>query len=323
MEHQPVLLKEVVEWLRPPDPRLPIVDATVGLGGHAAALLEANPDAPLIGIDRDPRALEIAAKRLERFGSRVRLIEGRHEEIIDILEREGVAEAGAVLADLGVSSMQLDDAQRGFSFRFDAPLDMRMGREGATAADLVNTMAEVDLSRVLHEWGEEPFARRIARAIVTEREEVGPILTTGRLADVIRRVKQRRGDKIDPATLTFQALRIAVNGELTGLDSFVEAAIETLAVSGRIGIITFHSLEDRIVKRTLRALEGRCVCPPDLPLCGCGARGVVRIVAMRLEAGEEEISRNPRARSAKLRVAERMVEGGSGAAGGGGIKKQG
>lgn len=294
-----------MEFLRSGDDRW-IVDATVGFGGHSEALLEASSGARLLGIDRDPRALERARERLTRFGDRVRLVEGRHESLIEILRDSEVNEPGIILADLGVSSMQLDDAARGFSFRFEGPLDMRMGDQGATAADLVGSLDIDELTRILREYGEEPMARKIARAIV-EAREVEPILTTSQLAEIVRKAKPQRGDRIDPATLTFQALRIATNEELVGLEQFVEDAVEVLGKEGRVGIIAFHSLEDRIVKRLFRRLEGECSCPPDLPVCGCGAVEVIRVLTHRpLGADESEIAQNPRSRSAKLRIAEKL-----------------
>lgn len=304
--HDPVLLKEVVELAVPGREDGLIVDATLGLGGHSGALLERWPRARLIGIDRDPRALAIAGERLSRFEGRVRLVEGRHEELIDILEGEAVERIDLLLADLGVSSIQLDEAERGFSFRAEGPLDMRMGGEGASAADLVRNLDERELARILRKWGEEPRAGAIARAIVKAREEE-PIETTTRLAEIVRGAKRGSREKIDPATLTFQALRIAANEELVGLETFIRDAVERLAPGGRIAIISFHSLEDRIVKRTFRSLEGECVCPPGMPVCGCGAVRKIRSVTRRpVEAEEEEVSRNPRSRSAKLRVAQRV-----------------
>jgi 16S rRNA (cytosine1402-N4)-methyltransferase len=306
MVHQPVLLKEVVEYLTPSRADGVIVDATVGLGGHAEALLERHPAVRLVGIDRDPEALERSAERLSRFADRVTLVRGRHESLIDILKQSGVTGISALLADLGVSSMQLDDALRGFSFRFDAPLDMRMGSEGESAADLVNGRDEGELARILRDYGEEPMARRIARAIVTAREEA-PIETTTRLAEVIRSVKRSRPHDIDPSTLTFQALRIATNEELSGLDQFVTDAVSVLEPAGRIGVISFHSLEDRIVKRAFRRLEGECTCPPGMPVCGCGAvRSVYVLTGRPLTASEDELKVNPRSRSAKLRIAEKV-----------------
>lgn len=304
--HDPVLLREVLELARPARPDGIIVDATLGLAGHATALLERWPGARLIGIDRDPRALAIARERLASHGGRIRLFEAKHESLIDILDGEAVDRIDLLLADLGVSSLQLDEASRGFSFRAEGPLDMRMGEGGVTAGDLVNSLDERALGRLLREWGEEPMAGPIARAIVRARA-TAPIETTVQLAAVVRSVKKPRRDRIDPATLTFQALRIAANEELVELGAFVESGAERLLPGGRIAVISFHSLEDRIVKRTLRKLEGECVCPPGMPVCGCGAVAVVKVITKRpVEADEEEVERNPRSRSAKLRVAERL-----------------
>ncbi|HXH93576.1 MAG TPA: 16S rRNA (cytosine(1402)-N(4))-methyltransferase RsmH [Thermoanaerobaculia bacterium] len=305
--HQSVLLSEIVEFLRPSRDDGTLVDATIGLGGHAEALLTRYPSIRLLGIDRDPAALAASAARLEKFGDRVTLAQGRHETLIDILKKQKIEAVSGLLADLGVSSMQLDDASRGFSFRYDAPLDMRMGPESTTAAELVNTLGERELATILREYGEEPMARGIARAIVNARAE-GPIETTARLAEIVRSVKKPRFREIDPSTLTFQALRIAANEELVGLDKFVDDAVSVLEKGARIAIIAFHSLEDRIVKRALRRLEGECTCPPNLPVCGCGAKEVVKILTSRpVTASEEEIDRNPRSRSAKLRVAEKLL----------------
>jgi len=305
--HQPVLFNEVVEFLRPARDDGTLVDATVGLGGHAEGLLERYSASRLIGIDRDPRALELARERLRRFSDRVTFVQGRHEQLIDILRQSSGGQApspvSGVLADLGVSSMQLDDASRGFSFRFDAPLDMRMGPDGRSAADIVNGESEEELARILREYGEEPMARRIARAIVEAR----PLATTVQLADVVRGVKRaKKPHDIDPATLTFQAVRIAANEELVGLDRFVDDAVSVLDAGARIAVISFHSLEDRIVKRALRRLEGECTCPPGLPVCACGATEIVKVLTRRpVTASQEEMDRNPRSRSAKLRVAEK------------------
>lgn len=310
MKHEPVLLEPILEYLEPNRPDGVLVDATVGLGGHAEALLERHPGVRLIAIDRDPEALARSRERLSRFGDRVTFVRGRHESLIDILKQSGIEGASGLLADLGVSSMQLDDASRGFSFRFEGPLDMRMGSEGRSAADLVNDLDEYELMRIIRDYGEEPMARRIARAIVEARAE-GPIDTTSRLAEVIRTVKKPRPGpshkQIDPSTLTFQALRIATNEELVGLDRFVDDAVSVLETGARAAIISFHSLEDRIVKRAFRRLEGECTCPPNLPVCGCGAKALVEILTGRpVTASEEEMQRNPRSRSAKLRVAERV-----------------
>ncbi len=304
--HEPVLLKEILEVLRPPREDGTLVDATVGLGGHSEALLREHPRLRLLAIDRDPAALEQSRERLRPFADRVTFARGRHEELIDILKQHGITEISGLLADLGVSSMQLDDAQRGFSFRHDAPLDMRMGSEGVSAADLVRTLEESDLARILRDYGEEPMAKRIARAIVEARSEA-PIDTTARLAEVIRSVKRGRPHEIDPSTLTFQALRIATNEELVGLETFIDDAVSALEREARIAVISFHSLEDRIVKQAFRRLEGECTCPPGMPVCGCGAVAIVHVMTGRpVTASEEEIARNPRSRSAKLRVAEKL-----------------
>ncbi len=280
-----------------------IVDATVGLGGHAEALLLRHPRVRLIAIDRDPGALERSRERLRPFADRVTLIQGRHESLIDILKQSGIDTISGLLADLGVSSMQLDDASRGFSFRHDAPLDMRMGPDSRPAAELVNTLDERELARILRDYGEEPMARRIARAIVERR----PIETTAQLAEAIRSVKRSRPHDIDPSTLTFQALRIAANEELVGLERFIDDVVGVLEPAARIAVISFHSLEDRIVKLAFRRLKGECICPPGMPVCACGATAYVKVLTGRpVTASEEEVQRNPRSRSAKLRVAERV-----------------
>jgi 16S rRNA (cytosine1402-N4)-methyltransferase len=304
MNHEPVLLKEIVEFLRPNRPDGTFVDATVGLGGHAESLLERNPATRLLAIDRDPRALEIARERLRKFEGRVTFVQGRHEKLIDILKQSNIDAISGLLADLGVSSMQFDDASRGFSFRFDAPLDMRMGPDSISAADLVNRLDEAALAKILRHYGEEPKARQIARAIVERR----PLQTTTELAELIRSVKRAKPHDIDPATLTFQALRIAANEELIGLDQFITDSVEVLESGARIAVISFHSLEDRIVKRAYRRLEGECICPPGMPVCACGPKELVRVLTGRpVTASEEEVKRNPRSRSAKLRVAEKLV----------------
>ncbi len=310
MLHEPVLLQETIEYLRPEREDGIIVDATVGLGGHAEALLERYSGVRVVAIDRDPAALERSRERLARFAGRVTFARGRHEQLIDILKQSNTKTISGLLADLGVSSMQLDDASRGFSFRHDAPLDMRMGSEGTSAADLVNTLDEQELTRILREYGEEPMARRIAGAIGKARVE-GPIETTTQLAAIIRSVKKARPHEIDPATLTFQALRIETNEELVGLDRFIDDAVSVLEPGARIGVISFHSLEDRIVKRAFRRLEGECTCPPGMPVCACGAKEIVKVLTSRpVTARDEELDRNPRSRSAKLRVAEKTLLGG-------------
>ena len=301
--HESVLLQEVTEFLRPNREDGTLVDATVGLGGHALALLERNPVARLLAIDRDPRALDLARERLRKFADRVTFVQGRHEQLIDILKQSNIETISGILADLGVSSMQFDDASRGFSFRFDAPLDMRMGPDSTSAADLVNGLEEPALATILREYGEEPRAKQIARAIVEAR----PITTTLQLANVIRGVKRVKPHDIDPSTLTFQALRIAVNEELVGLDAFIEDAAGVLESGARIAVIAFHSLEDRIVKRAFRRLEGQCTCPPGLPVCVCGKQEIVSVLTHRpITPAALEQEKNPRSRSAKLRVAEKL-----------------
>ena len=300
--HESVLLNEVVEFLRPNREDGTLVDATVGLGGHSAALLERYPAARLLAIDRDPRALELARERLKGFADRVTFVQGRHEKLFDILKQSDINTISGLLADLGVSSMQFDDAGRGFSFRFDAPLDMRMGPDSTSAADLVNRLDEQALARILRDYGEEPKARQISKAIVEAR----PIATTTQLANVIRSVKRAKPHDIDPATLTFQALRIAANEELVGLDQFITDAVDALEGGARIAVISFHSLEDRIVKRAFRRLEGECTCPPGLPVCACGAKEIVKVLTKRPQTPTAlEQGKNTRSRSAKLRVAEK------------------
>lgn len=271
------------------------LDCTVGLGGHAQALLLGGASR-LVGLDRDPQALAYAREALAAFGGRVELVHADYRRFEAVLDARGIDRLDGALADLGVSSLQLDAAGRGFSFRRDEPLDMRMDQTGGeTAADLVARASEAELADAIHGYGEERFSRRIARAIVAARREA-PVATTGRLAAIVRRAVPRRGGgRIDPATRTFQALRIWVNRELDGLDRFVEAAARRLRTGGRLAVITFHSLEDRIVKHTLRALaEGR-----DAPVSVLTKKPVV--------ADEDELGRNPRARSAKLRAAERLA----------------
>lgn len=303
--HESVLLTEVVEFLEPNRADGTIVDATLGLGGHAEALLGRNAHVRLLGIDRDPDALERARERLAKFEGRVTFVQGRHEQLIDILKQHGIASISGLLADLGVSSMQLDQAERGFSFRHDAPLDMRMGPDSRSAGEIVNGCDEVELAKIIRDFGEEPMARRIARAIVDAR----PVETTMQLASAIRSVKKGKPHEIDPATLTFQAIRIAANEELIGLDPFINDAAGALEPGARIAVMAFHSLEDRIVKRAFRRLEGECTCPPGLPVCACGKVELVRILTRHpVTAAEEEVRRNPRSRSAKLRVAEKLAE---------------
>ena len=306
--HGPVLRKEVVELLAPAAPGL-VVDATVGLAGHAEALLRAAPGFRLLGIDRDPEALARAEDRLRDFDGRFRLVHAPFDELPAILDREGGDPPVAVLADLGCSSLQLDRPERGFSFQADGPLDMRMGSSGPTAADLLSDVEAGELVRILRDYGEERRARAVARAIVEQRRSA-PLRTTGELSRLVRRVVGQRPGRNDPATRTFQALRIAVNDELGQLERFLEPATERLATGGRLAVIAFHSLEDRIVKRTFRRLAGECSCPPDLPVCACSpTRRLHVLTTSPIRPGESEIHSNPRARSARLRAAERLMEG--------------
>jgi len=291
--HVPVMTAEALDFLQPGRGGL-FIDCTVGLGGHARALLEAGATR-LIGIDRDPDALARARDTLAPWADRVELVHADYRTLDDVLDARRIDRVDGALADLGVSSMQFDAPGRGFSFQRDEPLDMRMDRTGGeTAADLVARSTERELADAIFQYGEERFSRRIARALVAAREDA-PVETTGRLAAIVRRAIPRRGPmRIDPATRTFQALRIWVNRELERLDRFVASAAKRLRGGARLVVITFHSLEDRIVKHTLRALER--------------GEGIVRVLTGKpLVPRDEEIGRNPRARSAKLRAAERMA----------------
>jgi 16S rRNA (cytosine1402-N4)-methyltransferase len=307
--HRPVLLFEAVELLAPERGGL-FVDATLGLGGHSEAILEASPDTRVLGIDRDREAIRLASDRLARFGTRFRVAHANFRDIERVLAEAGETEVSGVLADLGVSSLQFDTPERGFSFRHDAPLDMRMDASGdeETAADLLERLPEEELARVIYEYGEERKSRRIARWIVERRERGEPIRTTGELAALVARaVGYKRGDRVHPATRTFQALRIAVNGELEGLDKFVETAVDLLQTRGRLAVISFHSLEDRVVKRALRRLSGQCECGRRVPVCACGARRAVEVLTRRpVVPSEPELEENPRARSAKLRACSKL-----------------
>jgi 16S rRNA (cytosine1402-N4)-methyltransferase len=294
MTHIPVMTAEVLQYLRPDQGGL-FIDCTVGLGGHSRALLEAGASR-VIGFDRDLDALAHARDTLAPWGDRVELVHADYRAIGEVLDSRQIAHVDGALADLGVSSMQFDEPGRGFSFMRDEPLDMRMDRTtGDTAADLIAHSTERDLADSIFQYGEERFSRRIARALVEARREA-PVDTTGRLATIVRRAIPHRGGhvRIDPATKTFQALRIWVNRELDGLDRFVETAARRLRAGARLVVIAFHSLEDRIVKHTLRALQQR--------------DGVVQVLTKKpLVPTDEEVDRNPRARSAKLRAAERMA----------------
>ena len=294
--HEPVMVAEVLDHLAPARGGL-FVDCTVGYGGHTRALLDAGATR-VIGFDRDQDALAYARRTLAEHESRVDLVHSDYRRLNEVLDAQGVTSVDGLLADLGVSSMQLDEPGRGFSFRRDDPLDMRMDRtSGPTAAEAIRDADERTLADVIYEFGEERHSRRVARALVDARTR-GAVETTGQLADIVRRAIPRKGySRIDPATRTFQALRIWVNRELEGLDAFLRAAASRLGPGGRMAVITFHSLEDRIVKHTLRALQAE------------GAVGLTVRTKRPMVPTDAEIERNPRARSAKLRAAERQAAG--------------
>jgi len=303
--HKSVLLAETLELLKPQVNEI-FVDATLGLGGHTEAILSAANEISVVGIDQDAEAIELARARLENFGEKIKIFHANFSDIKTVLADAGVESVNGVLADLGVSSLQFDSKTRGFSFRFDAPLDMRMNADsgGETAAEMLERLSEFEIARVIYEYGEERFSRRIARRIVWKRELGEAVKTTKELVELVEKsVKRGRSDKIHPATRTFQALRIAVNGELEILERFIRDSVDVLKTGGRLTIITFHSLEDRIVKQTLQKLSGKCFCPPRLPQCACGARKSVEILTKKpIVASEAELEENPRARSAKLRA---------------------
>ena len=305
--HVPVMLRRVLDLLGPAlsAPAAVVVDATVGLGGHAEAMLAAHPELRLIGLDRDPAALERSAARLAVFGPRVRLVHTRYDALPRVLDEAGVARLDAALFDLGVSSLQLDDDARGFAYSRDTALDMRMDpTSDRTAADVVNTYPVAELARVLRVYGEERFARRIAEAIVRER----PLATSARLAELVREAvpaaTRRTGGH--PAKRTFQALRIEVNDELAVLETALPAAIAALRVGGRVAVLSYHSLEDRMTKRVLAA-GAVSSAPPDLPVVPESAQPTLRLLTRGAETpDEDEVASNPRAASARLRAAERI-----------------
>lgn len=305
--HTPVLLQEIITMLVPRKPGL-LVDVTLGLGGHSSGLLKACPECTLLGLDRDSQALELAEKRLRELPNPKHLVQAPFDQLPKILAADGFSQPIVILADLGCSSLQLDSAERGFSFSFDGPLDMRMGSEGPTAADFVNTKEPEELLQILWNYGEERKARAIVRAITQRRREI-PFERSGELASLVARVSGPRGAaKIHPATRTFQALRIAVNDELGQLERFLAPAISALAPGGRLAVISFHSLEDRIVKHTFRRLEGKeHHGPGPMPEPG-DINATIRVLTRKpIRPTEEETRSNPRARSARLRVAEKLT----------------
>lgn len=305
-EHEPVLLSETISLLEPRSEGL-YLDGTLGGGGHAEAILAASsPDGRLIGLDRDPRAIEHSRIRLARFGSRVELHERNFATLAESQELAAVRLDGALL-DLGVSSAQIDEKARGFSYRQDAPLDMRMGPRGEPARDLLARADIDDLTEIIRNYGEERHARRIALAIVRERARQ-PIETTGRLREIVEQAVPRSEHALKSVARVFQALRIAVNEELESLSSGLPQIVERLVDGARLVVISYHSLEDRIVKRYFRELASDCVCPPDLPVCRCDKSSEAVILTRRpLTADRVETDRNPRARSARLRAIERRA----------------
>lgn len=302
-EHIPVLYNELLVGLQV-QPGGQYIDTTVGAAGHAAGILHGSaPDGCLLGLDADPQAVAFARQTLQAFGDRVVLQAANFRDLKRVGAALGFEAVDGILADLGLSSRQLADAERGFSFSQDGPLDMRLDpRQGQTAAELVNHLPEHRLAELLRRFGEEPHARRIARAIVAAR----PVFTTGQLADLVARAAGRRG-KTHPATQTFQALRIAVNDELESLVQMLPQARDLLRPGGRLVVISFHSLEDRLVKHFFQREERDCVCPPDTPVCVCQHRATLRRITRKpVRPSDEEVAANPRSRSAKLRIAERL-----------------
>jgi 16S rRNA (cytosine1402-N4)-methyltransferase len=305
--HEPVMLKEVIDWLCTSKTGI-YVDGTVGGAGHSYEILR-QTDASLVGIDCDDEALAAAEIRLAEFGSRKMLVRANYAALDKVLENLNIETVDGVLLDLGVSSPQLDKADRGFSFNQTAPLDMRMDRrQKLSAYDIVNSFAQQDLEKIIRNYGEDKMAGRIARAI-SQKRRVSPIETTADLAAIVASAMpaKYRHQKIHPATRTFQAIRIAVNNELDCIEPAISAAVAALKSGGRLGIISFHSLEDRIVKNEFRSLESNCICPKDMPICVCNQKAKLKVLTKKaIIPSAAEIADNPRSRSAKLRVAERI-----------------
>ena len=305
--HKPVLLDECLQALDiKPDGIY--LDGTLGRAGHSLEILRRLTTGRLIGVDRDMTAIEAAKERLAEFEGRFTLVHSNFSRVGEVLEELGIDGVDGMLFDLGVSSPQLDEAHRGFSYMQDAPLDMRMDRTAALdAREVVNTWSMEELRRILFDYGEERYAPRIAQAIVRQRE-IAPIETTGQLVDIIRSAMPAAAlrEKQHPAKRSFQAIRIAVNSELDELPPMLQSAADGLKPGGRLAVITFHSLEDRIVKQTMKELATGCTCPPSFPVCVCGKKPKMKLVSRKpIISGSEELEYNPRARSAKLRVAER------------------
>jgi 16S rRNA (cytosine1402-N4)-methyltransferase len=309
--HRSVLLEESLGFFDFVTSEI-IVDSTLGMGGHSEEMLERSESLRLIGLDQDAAALRLASERLARFGDRFTPIHTNFADIRSALGEAGIEAVDGVLADLGLSSFQIDSPERGFSFRFDTPLDMRMDPDAGyqTAAELLEELEEVEIANVIYQFGEERASRKIARRIVKRREQGRPVKTTTELADLVASVLGRKhGERIHPATRTFQALRIAVNRETEILEGFIDDAADVLRPGGVIAIIAFHSLEDRIVKNEFRRLSGKCSCPPRMPVCQCRAVKKLEILTKKpIEPTPAEAEANPRARSAKLRAARRLAE---------------
>jgi len=308
--HLPVLLRETVEWLSPPPDGI-VLDCTVGMGGHSAELLKHIPRGRLVGLDQDVEALQHAGLALQG-DPRVTLVKANFADLLKVLKDNSLSEVDSVLMDIGVSSLQLDSPLRGFSFQQNGPLDMRMDASASlTAADVVNTYPEEKLANVIYEYGEERKSRQIANAIVRHREQK-PFETTEELALLAKKVlgspKPKKGESFKhPATRLFQALRIEVNQELEVLKSALKDALSVLKPGGRLAVITFHSLEDRIVKQYFKSESVDCICPPRIPQCVCGHKASIELLTRKpVEASEEEIAQNPRSRSAKLRVVQKL-----------------
>ncbi|HZT97940.1 MAG TPA: 16S rRNA (cytosine(1402)-N(4))-methyltransferase RsmH [Chloroflexota bacterium] len=307
-DHLPVLLDEALNLLAV-RANADYCDVTIGGGGHAERILQLNqPQGRLLGLDVDPHAARVAAERLSHFGDRVSIEVAFFDELSSIAATKGLSAVAGILFDLGVSSAQIDSPDRGFSFRASGPLDMRLGPSAQrTAADIVNQAPEEELTRIFFEYGEERYSRRIARQIVGRRAH-RPFATTDDLAGLIAAAVPRSRDRIHPATRVFQALRIAVNDELDRLGRALPQAVPLLQTGGRLVVISFHSLEDRIVKRFFRSEERGCTCVPDAPVCTCGRQPRLRILTRRpIRPGPDEVTRNPRSRSARLRAAEAVA----------------
>lgn len=306
--HEPVLLQEAVDLLQCRDGGV-YVDCTVGMGGHSEKILEnSRPGGFLLGLDRDPEAIQFARQRLSGFGDRVKLVQTDFKMLSNVLEAHQITPPSGILADMGTSLLQFTTPERGFSFSLDGPLDMRMDPTlGETAEEIVNTRSQAELAQILREYGEERFANRIARRIVEDRNK-NPLKTTGELRRLVEKVVPlRRDQKIHPATKTFQALRIAVNHELDGLDTFIFDAFDSLAMGGRLVMISFHSLEDRVVKQAFQFLSAACRCSKRFVVCQCGGEPLSKLLTHKpITPGDVEVASNPASRSAKLRAIEKV-----------------